>query len=101
MSGALYKDEKGATLHDKDKCVGCWMCIMVCPFGAIERRISERIAIKCDLCPDREELACVSACPTGALFAGTITEFQKKVKKRSSSHDSQSGQIPSLQVYYA
>lgn len=82
MSGALYKDKSGATMHDKDKCVGCWMCIMVCPFGAIGRRIEEKVAIKCDLCPDREDFACVVTCPTKALFAGTIDEFEKKIQKR-------------------
>lgn len=82
MSGALYKEKSGATMHDKDKCVGCWMCIMVCPFGAIARRVEEHIAVKCDLCPDREDFACVAACPTAALFAGTIDEFEKKIKKR-------------------
>ena len=81
MSGAMSKDSSGATLHAKEKCVGCWMCIMVCPFGAIERRIEERIAVKCDLCPDREDFACVAACPTGALFAGTVDEFEKKITK--------------------
>jgi carbon-monoxide dehydrogenase iron sulfur subunit len=66
MSGSMYKEKNGATLHDKDRCVGCWMCVMVCPFGAISRQ--ERLALKCDLCPDREdEYACVEACPTGAL----------------------------------
>jgi carbon-monoxide dehydrogenase iron sulfur subunit len=81
MSGALYKDKNGSTMHDRDKCVGCWMCIMVCPFGAIARRIEEHIAVKCDLCPDREDLACVAACPTGALFAGSIDEFEKRIRK--------------------
>jgi len=80
MSGALSKDKKtGATVHDKDKCVGCWMCVMVCPFGAIIKGIEEKIAFKCDLCPDREDYTCVEACPTGALFAGTKEEFKKKL----------------------
>ena len=83
MSGALSKDEKtGATLHDKDKCVGCWMCVMICPFGVIVRDVENHIAVKCDLCPDREDFACVSACPTGALFVGTKEEFEKKIKKK-------------------
>lgn len=82
MSGALSKDEKtGSTLHDKEKCVGCWMCVMVCPFGAIVRDIENHIAVKCDLCPDRDDYACVIACPTGALFVGTKEEFEKKVTK--------------------
>ena len=81
MSGCLTKDESGATIHNKEKCVGCWMCIMACPFGAIERRIEEHVAVKCDLCPDREDFACVAACPTHALFAGTLDEFKKRIKK--------------------
>ncbi len=83
MSGALSKDEKtGATLHDKDKCVGCWMCVMTCPFGAIVQDVENHIAVKCDLCPDREDFACVVACPTGALFVGTEEEFKKKLKEK-------------------
>ncbi|MFH1440632.1 MAG: 4Fe-4S dicluster domain-containing protein [Candidatus Omnitrophota bacterium] len=80
MSGALSKDEEtGATLQDTDKCVGCWMCVMTCPFGAIIRDKENHVAVKCDLCPDREDYACVVACPTGALFVGTEEEFKKKI----------------------
>ena len=83
MSGALSKDEKtGATLHDPDKCVGCWMCVMTCPFGAIVQDVENHIAVKCDLCPDREDFACVAACPTGALFVGTKKEFEKNLKEK-------------------
>lgn len=91
MSGALSKDEKTrATIHDKEKCVGCWMCVMVCPFGAIIRDAESHIAVKCDLCPDRDDpstgsglrYACVAACPTDALFAGTKEEFEKNLSKK-------------------
>lgn len=70
MTGALYKDEKtGAVLHDDDKCVGCWMCIMVCPFGVIRRDVrGKKIASKCDLCPDKEVPVCVANCPNEALI---------------------------------
>ena len=81
MSGAMFKDKKtGQTKHDKDRCVGCWMCIMSCPFGALTRQKEEKLAVKCDLCPDRDMPACVEACHTGALFLGTEKEFKEKVK---------------------
>jgi carbon-monoxide dehydrogenase iron sulfur subunit len=47
--------------------VGCWSCIMVCPFGAIVRNEDCRQAVKCDHCMDRDNPACVEACPTRAL----------------------------------
>lgn len=68
MTGALQKQPSGEVLCDTDKCVGCWMCIMVCPFGAIERQVSEnQISAKCDLCTGREIPACVENCPNRAL----------------------------------
>ena len=84
MSGAMYKDPiTGETKHDKDKCIGCWICIMVCPFSAIVQDVTDKVAVKCDLCSDRDDYACVVACPTGALFAGTPEEFKKKLEAGS------------------
>ncbi len=43
---------------------------MACPFGVIARAPAPNgrvMALKCDLCPDRDVPACVAACPTGAL----------------------------------
>ena len=85
MSSAMYKDPiTGETKHDKDKCVGCWMCIMVCPFSAIIQDVTDKVAMKCDLCPDNEDYACVAACPTNALFSGTPEEFKRRVEEKSS-----------------
>ncbi len=69
ISGAMLKDPKtNAVIHDKDKCVGCWMCVMVCPYGVIMRtEDGKKAASKCDLCPDRDEPACVIGCPNEAL----------------------------------
>ncbi|MCQ1529387.1 4Fe-4S dicluster domain-containing protein [Lutispora saccharofermentans] len=57
---------KGAVIVNKDKCVGCWSCIMECPFGAL--RIHDT-AFKCDGCGDWDKPMCASFCPTGALTA--------------------------------
>lgn len=78
ISGALYKDkDTGETKCDIDKCVACWMCIMVCPFGVIS--CGKNNSVKCDLCPERKDFSCVVSCPTGALFSGTREEFKKKL----------------------
>ena len=69
VSGAMKKDKNGRITHDDKKCVGCWMCVMTCPFGVILMDISgKKVAAKCDLCSDRSMPACVEACPNEALI---------------------------------
>jgi len=71
LTGAMSRSSSvgGAVIHDKDKCVGCWSCIMVCPYGVIKRDVkNKKIATKCDLCPDKDTPACVEACPNEALI---------------------------------
>ena len=69
ITGAMHRDkETNAVLCDEDKCIGCWMCIMVCPFGAIKRDLSKKkVASKCDLCYGEESPVCVRNCPNEAL----------------------------------
>jgi carbon-monoxide dehydrogenase iron sulfur subunit len=75
ISGGLRKDPRtGDVLIEAGRCVGCWSCVMVCPFGAIVRLEALHRAVKCDLCPGREVPACVSACPTGALLYTEVPE---------------------------
>ncbi len=71
MTGALYRDKTtGAILLDENRCVGCNMCIMSCPFGVIRRSKSKKkIASKCDLCITTGATipVCVANCPNEAL----------------------------------
>ena len=74
ITGAMRRDPaSGAVLCDTDQCVGCWMCIMVCPVGAIKRGApattgkQARVASKCDLCMGAETPACVANCPNEAI----------------------------------
>ena len=69
ISGAMHRDEEtGAIVCDEQRCVGCWMCIMVCPTGSIRQNLrGTKIASKCDLCFGSEEPACVANCPNEAL----------------------------------
>jgi len=67
-SGAMTKDEEtGLIKHNKDKCRGCWTCVMVCPYGALKMDISGKVVAKCDLCQELESPACVANCPNRAL----------------------------------
>lgn len=75
ISGAMQKDPKtGIVTNKHDKCVGCWMCIMSCPFGAIRKGDDQKVSLKCDFCPDLEGPACVANCPQEAL----VIEKDKK-----------------------
>jgi carbon-monoxide dehydrogenase iron sulfur subunit len=63
--GAI-KIEDGTVIIDNERCVGCWMCVMVCPFGAIKR--GDKKAFKCDHCHGEEVPICVLNCPNKALI---------------------------------
>jgi len=68
LSGAMTVDEEtGLIKHNKDKCIGCWTCVMVCPYGALKMDISDKVVAKCDLCQELESPACVANCPNRAL----------------------------------
>lgn len=69
ITGAMQRDERtGAVLCDEDRCVGCWSCIMVCPFGAVLRNtVGRKAASKCDLCYGEQMPVCVAHCPNEAL----------------------------------
>jgi NAD(P)H-nitrite reductase large subunit/ferredoxin len=70
-SGALRRDPAtGRVTLDDARCVACYMCLMVCPFGIRPDPARDRV-VRCDVCRDRTTPACVEACPTGALSADT------------------------------
>lgn len=66
-SGALQRDPgTGQVVLDEELCVGCWMCLMVCPDGVRPDPCGQRV-LRCDVCLTREVSPCAAACPTGAL----------------------------------
>ncbi len=63
---AISRDESlNRVMVDYDTCIGCRMCVAVCPFGAMAfDRIGKKV-IKCDLCDGDPQ--CVRFCETGAV----------------------------------
>ncbi|MGN0812885.1 MAG: 4Fe-4S dicluster domain-containing protein [Candidatus Coproplasma sp.] len=70
IAGALTKTDDGMVVIDKDKCVGCFTCVLLCPFGAIMPAADGKAAQKCMLCTDNiknGEPNCVKYCPNNAI----------------------------------
>ena len=79
-TAAMHRHEVNSpVLIDKDKCIGCRMCVMACPFGAIDITRDGKAVVKCDLCIERtkagENPSCVESCPTGALEYRELSEY--------------------------
>ena len=68
LTGALSRNPDGTVRVDEEKCVGCWTCILACPFGAIRQDIIQKKTVRCDLCPDEDIPVCVLNCPNEALI---------------------------------
>lgn len=82
--GAIFRTDEGAVAFDRDKCVGCRLCVTSCPFNVPRYDAKNKIA-KCNLCADRIsqglEPACAKTCPTGALRYGDRDELVGLAKK--------------------
>ncbi|MCL5022690.1 MAG: 4Fe-4S binding protein [Nitrospirae bacterium] len=83
MSGCRQRNGKGWVITDYRRCVGCWMCIMNCPFGAIGREPGSHIAPKCEGCLDREIPACVAACGRGILTHRDVRDLSDAMRRKA------------------
>lgn len=60
--------ETGAKVLSEERCVGCKVCTIACPYGTVVYQPSSGKVVKCDLCEKYDEgPACVSSCPTQAI----------------------------------
>ncbi len=88
-TGATYHAED-FTAVNLDLCIACKLCMMVCPFGAIQISTQhvgirdKRVAVKCDICVDRPGgPACVESCPTKAITIAHPDEVMENAKHAS------------------
>lgn len=83
-TGALQKDPvTGATIYNKNLCIGCHSCAMACPFGVPRYDINGKIT-KCDQCHLRVaagyEPACVGICQSKALTFVELDAHQEQLE---------------------
>ncbi|MCL5263972.1 MAG: thiamine pyrophosphate-dependent enzyme [Chloroflexi bacterium] len=65
-TGAIVKNaDTGIVSVREEKCVGCAMCALACPYGGMHYSSRDAKVTKCDFCDGDPE--CVKACATGAL----------------------------------
>ena len=63
---AISRDEELArVVVDYDKCIGCRLCVAVCPFGAMSFNVIDKQVLKCDLCDGDPQ--CVRFCDRKAV----------------------------------
>jgi len=88
---ALHRfSDDGPVLLVAERCIGCRLCLIVCPFGVIEMSRSRTAMVKCDQCVQRTEVgqdpACVSGCPTAALEFTEVAEYLRQ-RRRAAAHE--------------
>jgi Fe-S-cluster-containing hydrogenase component 2 len=72
-----YSIEDGIVVKDDDRCIGCRMCAVFCPYNAVTTLDGE--VIKCDLCDGDPK--CVKYCSTSAIQYLDETEELEKRRK--------------------
>jgi carbon-monoxide dehydrogenase iron sulfur subunit len=64
---AVNRNGNGALIVDEEKCLGCKLCEIACPVGAITVNPEKHVAIKCTQCAVVGEPQCVKHCYPKAL----------------------------------
>ena len=83
---ASYRDEeKGLVDIREERCIGCKMCIIACPYDARFTHPTKKVANKCDFCIHRVEKgvvpSCVNTCPSNARIFGDLNDPNSEVRK--------------------
>jgi Fe-S-cluster-containing dehydrogenase component len=77
---ALRRDpETQAILVDEYRCIGCRMCMQVCPFGNIQMNPERRVIQKCNLCEGDPK--CVRFCMGQAISFVDVDDLPEGKRK--------------------
>lgn len=108
--GASYKAENGIVMIDKEKCIGCDMCISSCPYNArFHNEITNKVD-KCDMCIHRKQdglkTMCELCCPCHAITTGDLEDPESAISKILKEHETwvekeDAGTLPNVFYYRA
>ncbi len=70
--------EEGVLKRNEDRCIGCRLCAVVCPFSAITSHGKE--LVQCDLCGGDPQ--CVKYCSTKAIEYAEETQQAMQQRKK-------------------
>ncbi len=75
---AMFQRPDGIVDFDRSRCIGCQACMAACPYDAIYIDPVSHSAEKCNFCTNRIDRglqpACVTVCPTQAIFVGNLED---------------------------
>lgn len=84
---AITRNAQGIVLIDNGLCIGCKACVEACPFGAMQFDENHELAVKCDMCIDRQKEgqgpACASICPTRCIFWGDSRALTERLNSEA------------------
>ncbi|MCX5887182.1 MAG: hypothetical protein NT096_14945 [Proteobacteria bacterium] len=71
-------------IQDESRCIGCFMCNMVCPNAAMVPSYIHKKAFKCTKQCDFSDSAppCVKSCDRGALTFEDVIDTTKKIRRK-------------------
>lgn len=104
VSATYKREEDGIVIQDYDKCIGCRMCMVACPYNArsfnwskpeyyVEHAVGDidapvhqyNVVEKCTFCVNRiargEVPACMELCPGRARYWGDLDDPNSEVSK--------------------
>ncbi len=89
---AIYREE-GIVKIDQDRCIGCRLCMLMCPIGSITYTEDQMLKCQQQCMENGEEIpSCVSACEAGCLEVVNVKDFanglQQGIELNNSASDS-------------